>query len=75
MTIPNPTIFSSKLPSLSQTPSRDNGQENGNYSSIMELYRDNGKENGNYYSIMGVNIGIMDKKMETTIVLWGLILG
>ena len=30
---------------------RDNGKENGNYYSILGLYRDNGKENGNYYSI------------------------
>ena len=27
----------------------DNGKENGNYYSILGLYRDNGKENGNYY--------------------------
>ena len=25
---------------------RDNGRENGNYYSILGLYRDNGKENG-----------------------------
>ena len=25
------------------------GIENGNYYSILGLYRDNGKENGNYY--------------------------
>ena len=30
------------------------------------LYWDNGKENGNYYSLG--YIGIMEKKMETTIV-------
>ena len=29
-------------------------KKNGNYYSIMGLYRDNGKENGNYYSIMGL---------------------
>ena len=28
--------------------------ENGNYYSILGLYRDNGKENGNYYSILGL---------------------
>ena len=26
----------------------DNGKENGNYNSILGLYRDNGKENGSY---------------------------
>ena len=31
-----------------------NGKENGNYYSILGLYRDNGKENGNYYSILGL---------------------
>ena len=35
------------------------------------LYRDNGKENGNYrvieVYIIGLYIGIMEKKMETTI--------
>ena len=38
--------------------------------------RDNGKENVNYYSILGLYmgyIGIMEKKMETTIVYWGYI--
>ena len=35
----------------------------------LGLYRDNGKENGNYRNYRGY-IGIMDKKMETTI--WGL---
>ena len=29
---------------------------------------DNGRENGNYYSILRLYIGIMEKKMETTIV-------
>ena len=28
----------------------------------------NGKENGNYYSILGFILGIMEKKMETTII-------
>ena len=46
----------------------------------MGIYGDNGKENGNYYNglyytlILGVyrgNIGIMEKKIETTIVYWG----
>ena len=33
-------------------------------------YRDNGKENGSYYSIKDLwVIGIMEKKMEATIVL------
>ena len=35
---------------------------------------ENGKENGNYNSILGLYrgyIGIMEKKMETTIVYWG----
>ena len=32
----------------------DNGKENGNYYSILELYWDNGKENGNYHSILGL---------------------
>ena len=44
---------------------------------ILGLYRDNGKENGNYYNVktiglfrgyIGDYIGIMEKKMETTIV-------
>ena len=35
------------------------------------IYWDNGKENGNYYSSLGLYIGIMEKKMETTIVHWG----
>ena len=37
---------------------------------ILGLYRDNGKENGNYFIIagyIGVIWGIMEKKMETTI--------
>ena len=37
----------------------------------MYIYRDNGKYNGNYYSIVRLYrgyTGIMDKKMETTIV-------
>ena len=33
----------------------------------MGLHWDNGKENGNYYSILGY-IGIMEKKMEITVV-------
>ena len=52
----------------------------------MGLYRDNGKENGNYSSILGIMekkmkttlacwgyIGIMEKTMETTVVYWGYI--
>ena len=42
----------------------------------MGSYRDNGKENGNYCSILGLcwgYIGIMEKKMETTVVYWGYI--
>ena len=37
---------------------------------ILGLSRDNGKENGNYYILTGQilgNLGIMEKKMETTI--------
>ena len=35
----------------------------------LGLYRDNGKENGSYDSILRLyrDVGIMDKKMETTI--------
>ena len=33
---------------------------------------DNGKEHGNHYSILGFIWGIMEQKMETTIVYWGL---
>ena len=35
----------------------------------MGLYRDNGKENGSYYNgvVYWGYIGIMEKKMETTI--------
>ena len=43
---------------------------------ILGLYRDNGKENGNHHGILGLYrgyIGIMEKKMETTIVYWGCI--
>ena len=36
----------------------------------MGLYGDNGKENGSYYSILGY-LGIMEKKVEATIVHWG----
>ena len=36
---------------------RRNGKENGNYYSILGLYRGNGKENGNYYSILGLYRG------------------
>ena len=42
---------------------------------ILGLYWDNGKENGNYYSLLGYilglywgYIGIMENKMEATIV-------
>ena len=55
---------------------RDDGKENGNYSSILGLYlglyRNSGKEYGNYYSILGLyrNNG---KKMETTKAYWGYI--
>ena len=37
----------------------------------FRLYRDNGKEDGNYYSVLGKyrgETGIMEQKMETTIV-------
>ena len=45
---------------------------------LAEAYiRENGKQNGNYYlEALGLyrgDIGIMDKKMETTIVYWGYI--
>ena len=30
-------------------------------------YGDNGKENGNYYMVYGCYVGMMEKKMETTI--------
>ena len=51
---------------------RDNSRYNGNYYSILGLYEDSGKENGNYYIILGYVrgcMGIMEKKMETTILL------
>ena len=41
---------------------------------LNSLELDNGKENENYYSILGLYrgyLGIMEKKMETTIVYWG----
>ena len=55
---------------------RDNAKENGNYYNIigyiLGLHRDNAKENGNYYNIigyiLGLYIGIMEKKMETTVI-------
>ena len=34
---------------------------------ISGIYWDNGKENGNYYLRFRGYIGIMEKKMETTI--------
>ena len=37
---------------------------------LLGLNWDNGKENGNYCSILSY-IGIMEKKMETTVVYWG----
>ena len=47
--------MSHKLALSLQTPAIEgNGKENGNYYSILGLYRDNGKENGNYYSILGL---------------------
>ena len=39
---------------------------------IGVVYWENGKENGNYFGLLGLHIGIMEKKMETTIVYWGL---
>ena len=39
------------------------------------LYGENGKENGNYYCILEGYIGIMEKKMEPTVVYWGLYIG
>ena len=38
---------------------------------VLKLLEQNGKENGNYYTVYWGNIGIMEKKMETTIVYWG----
>ena len=35
---------------------RDNGKENGNYYSILELYRGNGNKTGNFYSILGLGL-------------------
>ena len=35
-------------------PTLYNGKENGDYYSILGLYRDNGKENENYYGILGL---------------------
>ena len=53
----------------------DNVKDNGNYYSIigyiLRLSWDNVKDNGNYYSIIGYilgTFGIMEKRMETTIV-------
>ena len=43
---------------------------------ILGLSRDNGKENQNYYSILGEywgSMGIIENKMETTIVYWWII--
>ena len=34
---------------------------------ILGIYRDTGNENGNYYIAYWGYIGIMEKKMETTI--------
>ena len=41
----------------------------GHIGVILGLYRDNGTRNGSYYNILGCRgyIGIMEKKMETTI--------
>ena len=44
---------------------RDNGKENGNYYTILGLYR------GYYWGY----IGRMENNMETTIVYWGYIWG
>ena len=58
-----------------------NKMETTNYVGVLYggLNSNNGKENGNYYGIlgfyMGGYIGIMEKKMETTIVYWGSIWG
>ena len=35
---------------------------------ILGVYRDNGKEDGNYS--LGFRVGIMEKKMETTLICW-----
>ena len=48
------------------------GKSNGNYYSILGVYRDNGKKIETTIVYWGF-IGIMEKKMETTIVYWGFI--
>ena len=35
---------------------------------IRVIQKDNGQENGNQYNVLGVLMGIMEKKMETTTV-------
>ena len=40
---------------------------------IMGLYWDNGKENGHDLIVCWGYIGMMEKKMETTVVYWGYI--
>ena len=54
----------------------ENGIGSGNYYNVggmlgmLGLYWDNGKEHGNYYNVggmLGSYTGIMEKKMETTI--------
>ena len=40
---------------------------------VWGLYRDHRKENGNYRGNIGDYIGIMEKKMETTGVILGII--
>ena len=45
-------IWKSNPPISIAAFSGDNGKENGNYYTILGLYRNNGKENGNYYSIL-----------------------
>ena len=42
---------------------------------LLGVYWDNGKENGNYQGLYRRYIGIMEKKMETTRVYIGDILG
>ena len=53
----------------------------GGYMGVTwELYGDTGKENGNYYNRVNVGViwgymGIMEKKMETTIIMIGFMWG
>ena len=45
---------------------RDNRKENGNYSIVYCFFRDIEKEHGNYYITYWGYIGVIEKRMETT---------